>query len=56
MRLLAKSLNLESKIKSGYYDINVDMSVAGLLNHFTSAKVATRRLLKKDDTDVFAST
>ncbi len=44
MRLLAKSLNLESKIKSGYYDINADMSVINLLNHFTSAKVATRSI------------
>jgi cell division protein YceG involved in septum cleavage len=42
MRLLTKSLNLQSKIKSGYYDINVDMSVVGLLNRFTSEKVATR--------------
>ncbi len=42
MQLLTKSLNLQSKIKSGYYDINMDMSVVGLLNRFTSAKVATR--------------
>ncbi len=44
MRLLAKSLNLESKIKSGYYDINANMSMINLLNNFTSAKVATRSI------------
>ncbi|BBB24467.1 conserved hypothetical protein [Isorropodon fossajaponicum endosymbiont JTNG4] len=52
MRLLAKSLNLESKIKSGYYDINANMSVINLLNHFISAKVATRSIALIEDNTI----
>jgi len=40
----AKVLGLESKLKSGYYDVHPDMGVIELLKNFSSAKVANRNI------------
>jgi len=40
----AKALDLESKLKSGYYDIHPNMGVIELLRNFSSAKVANRNI------------
>ncbi|HIM95731.1 MAG TPA: endolytic transglycosylase MltG [Gammaproteobacteria bacterium] len=40
----AKVLGLESKLKSGYYDIYPNMGVIELLGNFSSAKVANRNI------------
>ncbi len=42
--ILAKLLNIESKLKHGYYQITPGMSVAKLLNNFATAKVATTKI------------
>ncbi|WXT99500.1 MAG: Endolytic murein transglycosylase [Catillopecten margaritatus gill symbiont] len=41
---MAKILDFDTKIKSGYYDIDANMSVFDLLKNFVSAKVATRNI------------
>ena len=41
---VAKALDLESKLKSGYYDIHPNMGVIELLGNFSSAKVANRNI------------
>ena len=40
----AKALDLESKLKSGYYDIHPNMGVIELLGNFSTAKVANRNI------------
>ena len=40
----AKALDLESKLKSGYYDIHPNMGVIELLGNFSAAKVANRNI------------
>ena len=40
----AKALDLESKLKSGYYDIHPNMGVIELLGNFSVAKVANRNI------------
>ncbi len=42
--LLAKLLNLDDTLKSGYYDIKPDMSLNKLLVNFSNSKVATRKI------------
>jgi aminodeoxychorismate lyase len=42
--LLARLLNLEDKLKHGYYDISPNMRIDTLFNNFASAKVATRNV------------
>ncbi len=41
---IAKALNLDSKIKSGYYELTPDMSIVSLIDNFSSAKVATAKV------------
>ncbi len=41
---MSKVLGFDAKIKSGYYDINPNMSVFELLNNFASAEVASRNI------------
>ncbi|KAA0452042.1 MAG: endolytic transglycosylase MltG, partial [Candidatus Thioglobus sp.] len=41
---IAKTFGFDSKIKSGYYDINPDMSVFSLLTNFVAAQVASRNI------------
>jgi UPF0755 protein len=41
---MAKILGFDTKIKSGYYDVNSNMSVLELLANFVSAEVATRNI------------
>ena len=40
----AKALDLELKLKSGYYDIHPNMGVIELLGNFSAAKVANRNI------------
>lgn len=45
LRIVAKVFDLESELKSGYYDIAPNMSVMDLLNDFASATVAERNIV-----------
>ena len=45
MIVVAKLLGVDTKLKSGYYDVTTDMSVVELLKDFSDAKIAQRNVV-----------